>query len=370
MNYLDSDVFKQYLDSDSINNIERKEVFESEDKSKKKVFNNIVRVDATQFKIALGDIEAILKKSTMGSAVAFKVANNKLYLRCMNKVFYKAIFEIDGSCVDCEIVTVYKPIQKTIPDEGTVDIIINPGGVEIKTAISEIAILPNIAKVVDIEVENYGYVSFNSNLVLSGLKSLLSTTSVINKLGTAVNINMKDKFMSCKYATTYIECPCDRVNNSITHDMGRILYTFLNSEGACFLTQGVNNQIFKKGDRYLSLPVTDVPVMSIKGLLKDAISYGNVHHRGLYDNVKQSVQSFGTGVGTVDFYRNGASVFREAEGCRIKIDCGSKDEYLFSITVNLDFLRDVLNLAGSSYKLYKKGDYACLETVEGYTLII
>lgn len=369
MDYLDSDVFKQYLDSDSIKNIDRKEVFESDNKEVK-VFDNLVRIDARQFKTALSDIEALLKKSTNGSAVVFKVAKGKLEIRCMNKIFYKAIFDIDGKCNDCEITTIYRPIEKSIAEEGSVDIRLNPSGVEVKTNISEISILPNIATVIDVDVNNYGYVAFNHNLVLNGLKNLLSTTAIINKLGTAVNINMKDKYMNCKYATSYIQCPCDRINNSITHDMGRVLYNFLNSGGICFISQGVNNQIFKKDNRYMALPVNDIPVTNIRQLLETAEDFGNVHHRGFYENVKQSVQSFGPGVGTVDFYRNGATITRTTEGCRIRIDCGNKDEFLFTRILNLDFLRDVLSIAGSSYKLYKRGDYACLETVDNCILII
>lgn len=369
MDYLNSNVFKQYLDSDSVNEIERKEVFEkSEDEVK--VFNNIARVNAKELKTVLSDVEAILKKSTMGSAVAFQIKENKLIVRCMNKVFYKAMLDMQSDCEDCEIVTVYKPVSKTIPDEGMVDVTLNPGGVELKTLISEITLLPNIASVINVEVENYGFTSFNSNIVLSSLKSLLSTTSIINKIGGGVNVSMQGKYMSCKYHTVYLECPCDKVRNNITHEMGRILFNFLNSEGTCFLSQGVNNQIFKKSTRYLALPVNDSQVPSIREILKDAEYFGNVHHRGLYENVKQLVQSFGPGVGKVDLYKEGTTVTRETEGCRIRVDSGSKEEYLFSITVNLDFLRDVLNLAGNSYKLYKKGDYACLETVEGYILII
>lgn len=365
----DNEVFKEYLQNDELKGIKRESVFE-EDKKERRVFQNTARVQASDFRTVIIDIEAVLKKSTMGNAVAFAIKNNKLEVRCMNKVFYKAILDIEGKCEDCEVVTIFRPIAKTLPDNGTIDVIISPAGVVIKTKISEVTLLNNIASVISVEVENYGFVGFNSNIVASSLKRLLSTTSIINKIGSAVNIDMKGDYMHCKYATVYIECPCDKLNNSITHEIGRVLFTFLNSDGTCFVAQGVNNQIFKKGNRYLALPVSDIPSTSVRELLKDAEDFGEVYHRGISENVKQSVQAFGVGTGRVDFYKEGASVYRESEGCRVRIDCGLLDNFLFSIDANLDFLRDVLNISGDIYKLYKRGDKACLLTTDGCILII
>lgn len=352
------------------NTSKSKEIFEETNQSLK-AFRYSIVVNANEFKNTALDIEAVLHKSTMGNAVRFKIINNKLEISCMNKAYYKSILNLEGQTVDnAEIVVVYKAVSKMIPEDCDIKIAISPVGVEIITPISEIVLLNNIANVQDVKVENHGFVAFNDNIVKQGLKTLLSTTAIINTIGTGVNISMTGKYMNCKYATVYIECPSQGVENNITRELARMLTTFLYGDTHCYIANSSTTQIFKKGNRYLAIPYTKIESTSVTTLIKEDMFKAKLSIPGLYDRVKNIVQAYGNGIAKVDFYTNMVVIERSDAGYRLKSIVGSKSEFLFSIEVNLEHFRDVLHVIGDSFKLYQRGENACLISLDNHVSII
>lgn len=368
-----SDMFDIEKELNSVlpeNKSKSKEIFEETNKEFK-AFRHVIKVNANEFKDTALDIEAVLRKSTMGNAVKFKLINNKLEVSCMNKAYYKSIMNIEGQDVDdAEIVVVYKPISKMIPENCEIEIALSPVGIEINTPISEIVLLNNIATVQDVKVENHGFIAFNDSVVKQGLKLLLSTTAIINTIGTGVNISMKGNYMNCKYATVYLECPSQGIENSITRELARMLTTFLYGDMPCYIANSTSTQIFKKGSRYLAIPLTRIDTTSVTTLIADDMFKAKVSVPGLYDRVKNIVQAYGNGVAKIDFYSNMVVIERSDSGYRLKSIVGNKSEFLFSIEVNLEHFRDVLHVIGDTFKLYQRGENACLISLDNHVSII
>lgn len=334
------------------------------------IFRNTISVDSKEMASIAKDLEVLLNKSTLGAAVAFRLKGNRLEIRCFNLAFYKAVVFSEEQYEECEVVVVYKSISKMLPSTGLVQVTLSPAGVELKSPVSEITLYKNIATVDSYEVENFGFTGFDYVKVRTGLKELLSTTSIINSIGTAVNINMLGKFMHCKYATVYLECPSSGIVNSITKELGKVLLNFLFGDDVCFFAESGGAQVFKKGNRYLLMPLNPVKEKSIMDLVNVEDVLGTMNVNGLGTRVKEIVQAYGNGVGRVDFYDGKVTINRQDSYCKISTTVGGGSEHLISIDVNLEHFRDVLAVIGDSFTLYRRGGKACLRSLDGHVSII
>lgn len=329
-----------------------------------KVFQEI-KISPIDFKIVFEELAVLFKRTSFSKTFILRKCENILQIRASTNLEYLATVNIAeaSDTADFIVACKFKNISSLIAKSPLVSILVTPTYVEVIQDGKVLTLMTEVFQVCELPViESIGE-SINSNKISAALRILLKLSPISNLYKKAVSILLGGDIGQVRFPSVWIEVPSEALHLQVDSASAEVLQSFLSRSSNASMLNVKDYTAISKGMSTLFIPMREnIMLDSIESRTGKFGYVGEFDVKDIAEKVKETLSVVGKADCKVLFFKYAVKLEVKTETLSI-ID-RYKEEYgelLDEITIRLEFLSTLLLLLGNSIKIYREGDYRCIQ---------